>query len=96
LSSPQAADDFTTAEKAALDFADRFATNHLSIDDDVIAGLKKFYSEPEIIELGMNVALYVGFGRLAASLDLVDHLPAEYVVRDGRLITPWIGKPVVV
>ncbi len=34
LSSPQAADDFTDAEKAVLDFADRFATNHLSIDDD--------------------------------------------------------------
>lgn len=96
LSSPQTADDLTESEKAALDYADRFATNHLSIDDDVITGLKRYFSEPEIIELGMNVALCVGFGRLAASLDLVDYLPTEYTVRDEGPITPWIGKPVVV
>jgi hypothetical protein len=58
--------------------------------------LKQHFSEPEIIELGMNVALCVGFGRLAASLDLVDYLPSEYAVRNEGPITPWVGKPVVV
>jgi alkylhydroperoxidase family enzyme len=96
LSDHQIAGDLTDAEKAALNFADKFANEHLSIDDAVIESLKSFFTEAEIIELGMNVALCVGFGRLAASLDLVDHLPQEYVVRDQGPIAPWSGKPVII
>ena len=33
LEKPQESDDLTVAEKAALAFADRFATDHLAIDD---------------------------------------------------------------
>ena len=96
LADHQIAGDLTDAEKAALNFADKFANEHLSIDDAVIESLKSFFTEAEIIELGMNVALCVGFGRLAASLDLVDHLPQEYVVRDQGPIAPWSGKPVII
>ena len=96
LSDHQVAGDLTDAEKAALDFADKFANEHLSIDDAVIESLKSFFTEAEIIELGMNVALCVGFGRLAASLDLVDYLPQEFVIRDQGPIAPWSGKPVII
>src|SRR5262245_2556994 len=39
LERPQEADDLTDAERAAIAFADRFATDHLSIDDAMIDAL---------------------------------------------------------
>jgi AhpD family alkylhydroperoxidase len=87
LERPQESDDLSEAEKAAIDFADKFATNHLDIDDAVIDGLRKHFSEPEIVELGMNVALYVGFGRLGAVLHAVDDLPERF--QDEGEVTPW-------
>jgi AhpD family alkylhydroperoxidase len=96
LERPAEAPDLTPAERAALDYADRFATNHLSIDDAVLNGLRVHFSEGEIVELGCWVAFCVGFGRLGAVFDMVEELPAEYRAREAGLITPWSGTPIVV
>src|SRR3954463_4930075 len=48
LEKPTEADNLTEAEKAAIDYGDRFATNHLSIDDAVYDGLRRHFTEAEI------------------------------------------------
>ncbi len=48
------------------------------------------------MELGVNVATFVGFGRLAMSWDMVDELPDAYRDRSGAVITPWSGDPVAI
>jgi AhpD family alkylhydroperoxidase len=93
LERPQDAEGLTDAERAAIAFADRFATDHLSIDDATIDGLREHFSEPEIVELAMNVALFVGFGRMGAIFHMVDDLPERFQ-EDGR-VTPWGGEDVV-
>ena len=45
LERPAEAPDLTEAERAALRFADLFATNHLSIDDGVYDDLRNHFSE---------------------------------------------------
>ena len=45
LEAPQSSDDLTDAEKAALDYADAFATNHYSISDGTYRGLEQYVSE---------------------------------------------------
>lgn len=87
LERPHDAPDLTDAERVAIRFADLLATNHLAIDDDTFAGLREHFSDPEIVELCMNVALFVGFGRAAAALNMVDDLPDRF--RDEGRITPW-------
>ena len=69
LEKPQQAADLTAAERAAIDFADRFATDHLSINDQRFDAMREHFSEAEIMELLLHLALYVGMGRLAATLD---------------------------
>jgi AhpD family alkylhydroperoxidase len=93
LERPQEAEGLTDAERAAIAFADRFATDHLSIDDATIDGLREHFSEPEIVELAMNVALFVGFGRMGAIFHMVDDLPERFQA-DGN-VTPWGGEDVV-
>ncbi len=89
LADPADAPDLDDAERAALRFADLMATDHLSIDDAVFATLREHYSEAEIVELGMNVAAFVGYGRLSMAMDMVDELPDRYRSRSGVLVTPW-------
>jgi AhpD family alkylhydroperoxidase len=96
LERPAEAPDLTASERAALDFADRFATDHLSIDDAVYDGLRRYFSDGELVELGTWVAFCVGFGRLAATWDMVEELPTEFRARDAGQITPWSGQPVIV
>ena len=87
LERPQEAEDLTDAERAAIAYADKMATNHLEVSDETFAELRKHFTAPEIMELCFNVAYYVGFGRMAMSLDMVDDLPEGYRT-EGR-VTPW-------
>lgn len=88
LEHPQEADDLTEAERAAIAFGDLMATNHLAIGDETFDRLREHFSDPEIVELCMNVALFVGFGRMGAALHMVDDLPERFR-SDDEQITPW-------
>jgi AhpD family alkylhydroperoxidase len=92
LERPAEAADLTPAEKAALAFADLFATNHLAITDETFAGLRDHFTEPELVDLCFQVAMFVGVGRMNAVLDLVDDLPEEYAER-GTVLAPWSLEP---
>ena len=95
LERPEEADDLSEAERAAIAYGDLMATNHLAIDDDTFEGLREHFTEPEIVELCLNVAWFVGFGRMAATLNLVDELPERFR-REGERITPWGDGELVV
>lgn len=96
LVDPPSSAGLSEREKAALRFADLLASNHLAIDDSTIDDLREHFTEPEIVELGMNVATFVGFGRLAMAWDMVDELPDAYRDRSGAAITPWAGEPITI
>lgn len=96
LERPEEAQDLTESERVALDLADRFATDHLSITDDRFANLKKYFNEAQIIELMLNLALFVGMGRLAATLDMTEELPSSFQAAFGETVTPWGGAPIQV
>jgi len=55
----------------------------------VYDGLREHFTEAEIVELGLNCALFVGMGRLAATWDVVDQLPERFQARDAGPVTPW-------
>lgn len=95
LEAPEAGEDLTDRERAALAYADRLSIAHDSIDDLLFIRLGEHFSELEILELGAHIAFCIGFGRVAMSWDLVDDLPeslrAEGVV--GPWATPGIARP---
>jgi AhpD family alkylhydroperoxidase len=95
LERPEEGDDLTRAERAALRFADLFATNHLAIDEAVYDDLRQYFTEGELVEIGLNCAIDVGVGRLAATWHVTDDLPERFRDTDG-VITPWGGEVVVV
>lgn len=98
LEKPYEAPDLTAAEKAAIRFGERLASNHLAIDDALYAELHAHFDDGEIVELGLYAALCVGLGRWAATLHMVEELPPEFreaAVGAGAL-GPWRNAAVVV
>ena len=87
LEQPYESPDLTDAERAALRFADLFATNHLAIDDEVYDDLRRYYTEDQLVEIGLICAISVGIGRLAATWHVVEHVP-EALQAPGR-VAPW-------
>ncbi|MGE3692595.1 MAG: carboxymuconolactone decarboxylase family protein [Novosphingobium sp.] len=88
LEQPYEAPDLTEAEKAALRFADHFATNHLAIDDAFVDGLRQHFTEEEIVEISLLCAFCTGFGRFAAVYAAVEDLPPSYQDLSERT-APW-------
>ncbi len=87
LERPQEAENLTSAEKVAIRFGELMATDHLAIKDELYAELREHFSESEIVELGMTCAFFVGFGRLAATWNMVEELPEAF--RKAEAIAPW-------
>jgi alkylhydroperoxidase family enzyme len=92
LEKPQEAEDLTDAEKSALAYADRLATDHLSITDETFEELGRYFDAGEIMELCLQVGTFVGYGRMAASLAMTDDLPDDYA-DTGAVLAPWRNAP---
>src|SRR5262249_19779276 len=62
LAQPEAGEGMTEREHVAVIFADRFASDHLSIDADLLNRLAEQFDPGELVELRMHISLYTGFG----------------------------------
>ncbi len=62
---------FSERERLALEYAEKMALDHVSLGDDFFRRLRTEFDDPEIVELGMAIGQYIGFGRLLHVLDAV-------------------------
>jgi len=60
----------TDRETLAAEFARRFATDHLNLDDAFWERLHAAYSDDELVELGLCVGSWLAFGRLNRVFDV--------------------------
>jgi alkylhydroperoxidase family enzyme len=95
LERPADAPDLSEAEKAALAYAELLATDHLAITDATFDALRRHFDDAETMEICLQVATFVGYGRMSASLDMTDDLPEEYADADAE-IAPWRNAPAAV
>ncbi len=94
LEKPQQAADLSDAEKAAVQYADLSSTNHFAIDDAAFDGLRQHFTEAQIVELGVFIAFFIGFGRLSAAWDMTEDLPDGYKVEKDRILAPWAEESI--
>jgi alkylhydroperoxidase family enzyme len=66
------ADRFSTGERAVIRFTSKLGTDHLSIGPADFEALRSYYSERQIVEIGMLAAQFIGMGRLSAALAIED------------------------
>ncbi len=66
-------DVFDARERAALDYAERFALDHHSIDAPYIERLRTLFDDGEVVDLTACIAKYLAIGRIVKILEL-DHV----------------------
>jgi AhpD family alkylhydroperoxidase len=73
----------TERERLAGEFADRFATDHHSIDDAFMAEVRAEFSDVEVIELTALCAMTVGNGRFMTVLNIAADDDGFYLLPEG-------------
>jgi len=63
-------DVFTEAEKVAIEYAARFATDSANIDDAFMARMKQHFDSGEIVELTLVIGKYLALGKFMQVLGL--------------------------
>jgi AhpD family alkylhydroperoxidase len=63
LDDPAGYAGYSPRQRLAIEFAERFAENHRGIDDGLFARMRAEFSDPEILDLTMCAAVYLGLGR---------------------------------
>jgi AhpD family alkylhydroperoxidase len=61
---------FTPAERVALEYTERFATDSAGIDDELMARLGQFFDAGEVVELTLVVGKYLSMGKFMQVLGL--------------------------
>jgi alkylhydroperoxidase family enzyme len=62
--------DFSPQERLAMEYAERFAVDHLSIDDAFFDRLRESFSDPEILDLTICLSAFLGLGRTLRALGI--------------------------
>jgi alkylhydroperoxidase family enzyme len=62
--------EYSEAEQLAIEYAERFALDHLSIDDAFFERLHGQFSDADILDLTICIADFLGFGRVTQVLKL--------------------------
>jgi len=64
--------EFSSQERLAMEYAERFATDHLSIDDAFFDRLRECFSDPEILDLTICLSAFLGLGRTLRALGITE------------------------
>ena len=62
--------EYSTQERLAIEYAEKFALDHRSLDDAFFARMRAEFTDQEIFELTVCIGDWVAFGRMTAVLDL--------------------------
>jgi AhpD family alkylhydroperoxidase len=65
-----ARDGYTERERLAIEFAERFAIDHTSLDDDFFVPLRAAFGDDEILDLAICCGAFLGLGRVLAVLGI--------------------------
>lgn len=54
---------YTSRQRLAIEYAERFVTDHASIDDAFFGRMRRFFNDEELLDLTLCVAVFLGLGR---------------------------------
>ncbi len=63
---------FTDRQRLAAEYAERFATDHRNIDDELFTRLRAAFTDAEILDLTLCCAVFVGLGRTLEVLQITE------------------------
>lgn len=68
---------YTNRQRLAVEYAERMATDHRAIDEEMFARLRGEFSDSEVLDLTMCIAVYLGLGRALEVLGIDSSCPID-------------------
>lgn len=68
---------YTERQRLAIEFAERFAADHRGIDEELFARMRASFTDPEVLDLTMCCAVYLGLGRALEVLGVDSNSPID-------------------
>ena len=68
---------YTERQRLAVEFAERFASDHRNIDEALFVRLRSAFTDAEVLDLTMCVAVYLGLGRALEVLGVDSSCPID-------------------
>jgi AhpD family alkylhydroperoxidase len=68
---------YTERQRLAIEYAERFATDHRAIDDELFERLRAEFTDAEVLDLTMCVSVYLGLGRALEVLGVDSSCPID-------------------
>jgi len=62
--------EYSDAERVAIEYAERFALDHLAIDEAFFERLRSHFSDADVLDLTICIGNFIAFGRLTQVLQL--------------------------
>jgi AhpD family alkylhydroperoxidase len=63
---------YSDRQRLAIEYAERFAGDHRSLDDEMFARLRAQFADDEILDLTLCCAVFVGLGRTLEVLQITE------------------------
>lgn len=64
--------ELSAQERLAVEYAERFATDHMSIDNAFVERLRGSFSDPEVLDLTICLSAFLGLGRTLRALGITE------------------------
>jgi alkylhydroperoxidase family enzyme len=65
-------DGLSEQERLAVEYAERFATDHTSIDDAFVGRLRAAFTDAEVLDLTICLSAFLGLGRTLRALGITE------------------------
>ncbi len=71
----QTYEGYTDAERLAIEYTEKFATDHKKLDDAFFARMHEHFSDEEILEISVCVGNWLMMGRIVMIMDVNTSCP---------------------
>jgi alkylhydroperoxidase family enzyme len=61
---------YSEADRLAIEYAEKFALDHLSLDDAWFAKAKEFFTDDQLHGMALMIGTWIALGRLLTILDV--------------------------
>ncbi|WP_419917714.1 hypothetical protein [Candidatus Poriferisocius sp.] len=61
---------YSQAERDALEYCERFATDHMSIDQALIDRMVEYFGDEVLVDMTLSIGCWIAFGRLNQVMDV--------------------------
>ncbi len=73
---------YSDAESVAIEYAEKFATDHKALDDAFFERMREHFSDQEIVEISVCVGTWLMMGRITMVMDVEASCPIRLALEE--------------